>query len=212
MATKTNTKKKVPAKKAPAAVEFSAGKTKGKTAPAKKKATGKSAPATKGKGKATPAAKKAVPAKKSAAKKDTVSKARGGQALPRVLNEHGFVVGSDSEKIVNILLEGGAGRNEVNTKVLKALGNKQTKNGQAPNVSSLIANILKRLREKGYTIESQWQLVPPTPASKAAATRAAKKRAVAATPPQKAVSGAVKPQKRAVSPKGTGRKASKAKA
>lgn len=208
------TKKKVPAKKAAvAAPEFSAAKTgksapkknaktktatnKNKTAPAKKAAS--KAPATKGKGKGKTAA--------------PVSKARGGQNLPRVMNEHGFVVGSESEKIVNVLLEGGAGRQEVNQKVLKALGNKQTANGQAPNVSSLIANILKRLKEKGYTVEAKWQLHPPTPASKAAATRAAKKAGTApakkAAPVKKAVAKKTATAKKAPAKRASGKAASK---
>jgi hypothetical protein len=166
MATKTKktvkpkvAKKRPPTKKAPA-VTFSA-----KKAPSKrpaKKATSASA------------------AKTSTAKKKPTSqrtKGKGGQYLPRDLNEHGFVKGSDSEKIVEVLLEGGADRAEINAKVLKALGKRKTRNGNEPNTSSLIANILRRLKDKGYHIESTWQLVPPTAEEAKTAARRAKRAA-----------------------------------
>jgi hypothetical protein len=155
MATKTKKKtvkapaKKRPAKKAPA-VTFSA-----KKAPAKKRPT-----------------KKAVAKKTAPAKKPSSARNKNGQSLPRDLNEHGFVKGSDSEKIVEVLLEGGADRADINAKVLKALGKRKTRNGNAPNTSSLIANILRRLKDKGYTIESTWVLTPP---SEEAAKKAARK-------------------------------------
>lgn len=147
----------------------------------------KKVPAKKAVAKKT-AAKKSVPAKKVPTKKaaaavkakstDKASKAIGGQGLPRDLNEHGLVKGSEGAVIMDALLEGGADRIDVNAKVLKALGKKTTVHGNTPNVSSLIANLLRRMKEKGYTIDSHWVLVPPTPASKAAATKA-KKRAAA---------------------------------
>ena len=164
--------KKRAAKKVAKTAPATKAKTKTKSAPAAKKAA---APAKKAVGKKTTAA----PTTKDKVKKE-VSKARGGQSLPRDLNEHGFVKGSDSEKIVDILLAGGSDRADMNSKVLKAMGNRKSRNGTPMNTSSLIANIIKRLRDKGYTIESTWVLVPPTPASKAAATRRAKKAAAAA--------------------------------
>lgn len=142
-----------------------------KVAPAKK---AKRAPAKK-----APAKKAAAkPAKKSAARKPK-TKSSDGRYLPRDMNEHGFVKGSDSEKIVNILLEGGTDRLDINEKVLKAIGGK-TSGGKAPNVSSLVANLVSRLKAKGYTVESSWRLVPATSASKAAATRAKNKAATKA--------------------------------
>jgi hypothetical protein len=158
----TKAKKTVPAKKA-------ASKSKAKTAPATKAKT-KSAPAKK----ATSTKAKTTTKAKTAAKPKGKQKITNGQSLPRDLNEHGFVKGSQSEKIVECLLEGGKDRREVNEKIRKALKG-PTRNGTEHNVSSLSANLLKRLRDKGYTIESSWRLVEPTPASKAAATRRAKK-------------------------------------
>lgn len=122
-------------------------------------------------------AKKRAAAKKKTSAKKTASKAVGGQGLPREMGEHGFVIGSDSAKIAEVLLEGGESRTDVSLKVEKALGKKKTRHGNDPNVSSLIANVLRRMKERGYTIEQSWVLREPTPASKAAATKAANKAA-----------------------------------
>lgn len=179
----TKTRPKPPAKKAtkkaPEVVFSGKPKTGKKAVPAKKTkpaATEKASTAT------AKVGKKAAPAKKPAATK----KGTNGQSLPRVLNEHGFVVGSDSEKIVNILLEGGADRSDINAKVTKAIGKRKTRNGNDQNVSSLIANVLKRLRDKGYKIESTWILVPPTDEEKAKAARKAKRAKGAGKTPAKA--------------------------
>lgn len=171
MATKAKTKKAVPAKKASASKSKTAPATKAKTTA---KAKGKSAPAKKATSTKATATKTKAPAKKTGKQKIT-----NGQSLPRDLNEHGFVKGSQSEKIVTCLLEGGTDRRDVNEKIRKALKG-PTRNGTEHNVSSLSANLLKRLKDKGYTIESSWRLVEPTAASKAAATRRAKKSAQSA--------------------------------
>jgi hypothetical protein len=120
-----------------------------------------------------PPAKKKTTARKSPAKKSTTKK-QSGRNLPRELNEHGFVKGSDSEKVVEILLEGGQDRNDINEKIRKRLGG-TTKNSTQRNVSSTVASILNKLRSQGYYVESSWKLCEPTPQSKAKATRAAKR-------------------------------------
>lgn len=155
-------KKRVTAKaKATPAAKAGSDKTKATTTTAKKR---KKAPAKK---------TSSVAAKKG---KQKAASAVAGQGLPRNFDEHGFVIGSDSAKIVELMLEGDTDRRSLNQKVLKEL-NRTTRNGKPLNVSSLMSNLLKRLQEKGYTVESTWKLVPPTPASKAAATRRAKKAA-----------------------------------
>lgn len=197
------TKPKPPAKKtakakAPEATFQAPGKTK---APAKKRAAKKTATPVADAPVAEVPAADAAPAaktrKKAAAKTSakpaaktkaaTKGKGVGGQSLPRVLNEHGFVVGSDSEKIVNALLEGGTDRLDINAKVAKIIGKRKTRNGNDQNVSSLIANVLRRLRDNGYRVESSWVLVAPTEEEKVKAQRAAKRRAAKkATKPSKA--------------------------
>jgi hypothetical protein len=206
VAKKTATKRQ-PAKVTDTTKASSNGKTKATPATstgatAKKVPAKKAAPAKKTTAKKAAAAPTPVTAKKRAAKPEV--KAKGGQALPRTLNEHGFVIGSDSEKIVEVLLQGGESRTELTAKITKALSKGKGRNGEPPNVSSLIANVLRRLKDKGYTIESHWQLMPPTPASKRAATRRAKAKEVEADEaPVKNTKTAVKPKRRKVAKKST---------
>ena len=130
-----------------------------------KKATAKKTVAKKSTTKATPV--------KKTAKTATPKKSTSGRNLPRELNEYGFVVGSNSEKIVQAMLDGGESRQSIADGLKKTL---KSSNGQPVNSNALIAGLLHRLLPQGYTIESQWRLVPPTPQSKAKATRAAKKK------------------------------------
>lgn len=160
-------KKKSKKTAAAPAVEFSA-------KPAKKKAAVKKATST-GPAKKKAAKKVAVVPKKKAAPKTGAT----GRSLPRDLNEHGFVKGSNSEKIVEEMLAGGESRQDVADRLRKSI---KSANGKTVNAPALMSGLLHRLEGRGYTIESTWKLVPPTPASKAAATRRAKK---TAKPPKK---------------------------
>ena len=94
----------------------------------------------------------------------------GGQKLPRDFNEVGFVVGSHSEIIANALLEGGADRKDVNHKVIAALKNKSTAGDLARNTPSMMSSIISRMKERGYSVESSWRLVPPASNGKAKPT------------------------------------------
>lgn len=86
------------------------------------------------------------------------SKARG-------MTVHGFRVGSDSAKIVDILVAGGLDRQDINEKVAEAIGT-ETKSGRTKNIPSLISGLLARLEERGYHIESSWRVVPPVPSKR----------------------------------------------
>jgi hypothetical protein len=79
----------------------------------------------------------------------------------REFDAHGFVVGSDSSKIVAELLAGGSGRSEVSARIESILGG-ATRYGNDKNVSSLVSGLLGRLKERGYTVEQTWRLVPPS--------------------------------------------------
>lgn len=162
-----------------------------KKAPAKKAVAKKAAPKR--------AAKKVAaktPAKKAASKPKKNKSGGPGRSLPRDFNEHGFVVGSDSQKIFDVLLEGGESRTDMNAKALKAIGRTTTPDGNKINMSSAIATLIKQAEAKGYTVESNWVLNPPTAASKAAATRKKNKGAVKkAAPKKRAVKKAVKSKK-----------------
>lgn len=150
-------------------VEFSEKKTPAKKTPAKKKSAAK---------KTTGPAKKKATKKAASAKAPKKTAAKGGNAtgrsLPRDLNEHGFVKGSNSEKIVDAMLAGGESRQAIADDLRKKITGQ---NGQEVNTPALMSGLLHKLEAKGYKVESSWKLLPPTPASKAAATKRAKKAA-----------------------------------
>jgi len=80
---------------------------------------------------------------------------------PIPINEHGFRVGNDSARIVDILIAGGVDRQDVTDRIVDAIGTK-TRNGGSKNIPSLVSGLLARLEERGYYIESSWRLVPPS--------------------------------------------------
>lgn len=121
------------------------------------------------------APKKAVkksPAKSAAKPKiKKVSKAKKAAAsdrrLPvRDMNDHGFVVGTESAFISDELVKGGSTRVEVMHRISGQLSAK-TRKGNDKNVSSLISGILRKLYAKGYTIEATWRVVPSVSGSTA---------------------------------------------
>lgn len=78
----------------------------------------------------------------------------------RTMNRHGFRSWSDSAKIVDVLLEGGLDRQDINEKVAKVIG-PYTRSGCEKNIPSRISGLLAQLMERGYTIESSWRVVEP---------------------------------------------------
>lgn len=86
--------------------------------------------------------------------------AKKGKRQPRGMTAHGFRVGSDSAIIVDILVQGGLDRQDINDKVAAAI-NTQTRSGRQKNIPSLISGLLARLEQRGYHIESSWKVVPP---------------------------------------------------
>lgn len=78
----------------------------------------------------------------------------------RTMNRHGFRSWSDSAKIVDIMLEGGLDRQDINEKVAQAIGPK-TRSGCDKNIPSLVSGLLSRLVERGYTVESSWRIIEP---------------------------------------------------
>lgn len=87
--------------------------------------------------------------------------AKKGRRAPKGLTEHGFRNGSDSATIVDIMVQGGLDRQDINDKVAAAI-NIQTRSGRTKNIPSLISGLLARLEQRGYYIESSWRLVPPS--------------------------------------------------
>jgi len=151
------------------------------------KKTAKAKAAAKGKGK-TPA-KRGRPATKNVNKpaaKKTASKKTSN--LPtRVFNdETGFAEGSDQDLIATELLAGGESRQEIAER-LEGILDPVTRNGTEKQIVNMVSGVLGKLQARGYTVESSFLVVPPTPASKRAAARAAKKATPA--PAKKTASG-----------------------
>lgn len=145
-------------------------------APAKKAAASKSGPPAK-KRTAKKTTTRKSPAKKTT-RKAPAKRSGGAGGFHRELDDNGFVVGTDSAKIAEILLEGGVDRNDINAKAEKAIGG-VTRNDTDKNVPALVSGVLNRLLRAGYSVESSWQLTAPAKkktASKKAPAKKARKR------------------------------------
>jgi hypothetical protein len=115
-------------------------------------------------------AKKTTSVKKPANKK-TTGKGRGG--FHREMNpDTGFVVGTDQDAIATALMEGGESRAAIVQDLEKRL-DLTTRNGTDKQITNMISGTLNKMKARGYIIESSFIVLPPTPASKRAATRAA---------------------------------------
>lgn len=164
----------MPVKKTAAAKKkTTAAKSKGKTAPAKK-STAKKSPATKSK----TTAKSKAPAKKTSAKKNVkdVKKPAGKRGgFHREINEEtGFVVGTDQDTIALALLEGGESRADIAERLSKKIDT-ETRNGTEKQITNMISGVLNKMLARGFTVESSYVVLPPTPASKRKAARNKKK-------------------------------------
>lgn len=152
----------MPVKKTAAAKKAAAKKSAAKKSPAKK-TTAKKSPAKK------TAAKK--PVKKTAASKKNVknvkkpaSSGRGG--FHRPMNEEtGFVLDSESDLIAQALIEGGESRAAIIEEISGMLDS-ETRNGTEKAVSNMVSGVLNKMLARGFTVESSFALVPPTPAQK----------------------------------------------
>ena len=82
----------------------------------------------------------------------------------------GYVKGTDGDIIASELLAGGASRREIGDRIEKKI-NLITRNGTEKQVMNLIAGVLRRMQIEGYTVESSFKVLPPTPASKRAAKK-----------------------------------------
>ena len=120
---------------------------------------------------------KKAPAKKVTAKKSTRARVRKPvEVQPKPLKAkyhvnanygpYGYKVGSDMAIIAEVMVAGGADRQDVSEKALKALPQQTTRSGTPKNISSLISAMLRRFQEEGYVVESHWRLVPPVAVQK----------------------------------------------
>lgn len=124
---------------------------------AKKKTAPKAAP-KKAAPKKKVVAKKSAPAKKAPAKKTSAKKVNN--VALREVNEHGYIPGTDSALICDILLAGGTDRADINEKVVKKIG-LETRNGTEKNIPALVSGVLNTLLRKGYKTESSFVVLPP---------------------------------------------------
>ncbi len=149
-------------------------------------------------------------ADKTSPKKGTTAKSASTPVAVRESNgrefdEHGFVIGSDSSIICQMLIDGGETRGEVNSRIAAELET-TTRNGNEKNVSSLVSGLLSRLKARGYKIEGSWRVVPPTPEEAKAAQRAAARAAKKAAATEEAPKAAPTPKKTATPAKKAGAK------
>ena len=94
---------------------------------------------------------------------------RGG--FHREINEEtGFVVGTDQDLIAQELLAGGDSRAEI-VERLEGILDPETRNGTPKMITNMVGGVLNKMLAAGYTVESSFLVVPPTPASKRAAAR-----------------------------------------
>jgi hypothetical protein len=99
-------------------------------------------------------AAKATPKKTAARKPSTRT------APAREVNEHGFVPGTDSAVIADMLLAGGKDRSDINAKIAKKIDG-TTRNGTPKNIPALVSGVLNSLLAKNYKVEASWTLVEP---------------------------------------------------
>lgn len=102
------------------------------------------------------AQKKSSSAVKKAAAKKAGPRTEGTQYTP-----HGFTVGSDSALVAAALENGGVSRSEVVALIDKAFKGKKTRNGTPKAANSMAGNVQKIMLSRGWTVESDWRLVPP---------------------------------------------------
>lgn len=115
----------------------------------------------------------------SQTKKPQGNKSNGKRTYTRDFNinpETGFVTGSNSDKVASELLKGGKSRDEINERVEKKIGTTNSKGGNRKG-SQIVGTVYHQMLRRGYRVEQSFKMLPPTPASKRAATQRAKKQA-----------------------------------
>lgn len=148
-ATKSTTTRKPAAKPTP------------KPAPAKTRAA-KAAPAKPTRAtakKSAPVAKAPVRRTRAAAPKPVAPPVAMGRDLDELT---GFIVGTDSHIAAIQLQKGGKDRQDIIDTVRELL-DPETRNGTVKPVANVVAATIKRLLERGWTIDSTFSMSPPAP-------------------------------------------------
>lgn len=84
----------------------------------------------------------------------------------------GFAVGTDQHIIAEALMEGGETRGDIVESLREKL-NPLTRSGTEKPIPNLVSSVYNKLALSGFRLESHFQLLPPTTASKRKATRLA---------------------------------------
>lgn len=136
-------------------------KTAAKPAPAKTRAT-KAAPAKPTRAtakKPTPVAKTPVRRTRAAAPKPVAPPVAMGRDVDELT---GFLVGTDSHQVALMLQKGGVSRQDI-IDIAREKLEPETRNGTAKPVANIVAATIKKLEERGWTIESSFAMTPPAP-------------------------------------------------
>lgn len=72
----------------------------------------------------------------------------------------GFTVGSDSDIIAEELIAGGESREEIARNIAERL-DPVSRTGTPKPVANLMSGVIRRLRDRGYHVESSWIMVNP---------------------------------------------------
>jgi hypothetical protein len=136
---------------------------------AKKTAAPAKKSASRGRGR-PPGSKNKNTSTKSESKKATTSKKKSNLPTREFNKETGFVVGSDQDFIASALLKGADTRQDIIDFCRKKLDS-ETRNGTEKPVSNLVSSVFNKMVGQGYRLESHYQLLPPTPASKRKAAK-----------------------------------------
>ena len=83
------------------------------------------------------------------------------ERVPREINPTtGFTVDSDSDIIAQELIAGGESREDISRRIAARL-DPVSRTGTPKPVANLMSGVIRRLRDRGYQVESSWIMVNP---------------------------------------------------
>lgn len=76
-------------------------------------------------------------------------------------NQYGYRVDSDVAIVLDELMAGGADKHTVAARIAKRFEGQTTRSGRPKPVSTIMNQVESQMKQRGFTIESMWKLVPP---------------------------------------------------
>lgn len=118
-------------------------------------------PILKQKAKALPAVKKKTTTKPAATEP---AAAKPKRVHPRTShrNEYGIAIGSDQEAVLNEMIVGGADKHEIVERCNRLFAGRLTSGGKPKAITTVVNQVIRRMTEKGFVVESYWRIVPPS--------------------------------------------------